>query len=109
MGEDNRYKKVIEAIKAKGKEILPEGSTITLFGSRARNEAREDSDWDIHILVPGPERLSLAQTGDYAVPFLELGYEIGEDIEPIVHTYAGWEKRSFLPLYINIRNEGILL
>ena len=100
---------VLEAIKKLGKEILPEGSEITLFGSRARYTAREDSDWDIHILVPGPEKISLALTGDYAVPFLELGYDLGVDIEPIVHTFSGWEKRSFLPLYKNIQNDGIKL
>ena len=103
------YKKVISAIQAKAKEILPEGYEITLFGSRARNSAREDSDWDIHILVPGPEKLSLALTGDYASPFIILGWEIGEDIEPLVHTFSGWEKRKFLPLFKNIQNEGITL
>ena len=101
--------KVIKAIKALGKQILPEGSQIILFGSRARNTAREDSDWDIHILVPGPEKLSLSLTGDYAVPFIELGYEIGVDIEPLVHSFSGWEKRSFLPLYKNIKKDGITL
>ena len=106
---DSRYRFVIDAIKNKAKEVLPEGSEITLFGSRARNSARDDSDWDIHILVPGPEKLSLSLTGDYAVPFMELGLEIGEDIEPLVHSFSGWQKRSFLPLYINIRNEGIKL
>lgn len=109
MTNSERYNRVIQAIKAKGKEVLPEGSEITLFGSRARGDARPDSDWDISILVPGPERLSLAETGDYAVPFMELGLEINEDIEPIVHSFAGWEKRWFLPLYINIRDEGIKL
>lgn len=106
---DNRYHKVITAIKTKAEEVLPAGYQITLFGSRARNTAKEDSDWDIHILVPGPERLSLSLTGDYAVPFIELGWEIGEDIEPIVHTFSGWEKRSFLPLYKNIQKDGIIL
>lgn len=106
---EDRYRRVTKAIKEKGKEILPEGSIITLFGSRARNTAREDSDWDIHILVPGPEKLSLSLTGDYAAPFIELGYEIGEFIEPIVHSFAGWEKRYFLPLYKNITKDGVLL
>ena len=105
----SRYQKVITAIKNKGKEILPVGSKIILFGSRARNDAREDSDWDIHILVPGPERLSLTETGEYAFPFIQLGWDMGEDIEPIVHSFSGWEKRWFLPLYINIREEGIEL
>ena len=105
----SQQEKVIAAIKKLGKEILPEGSEIILFGSRARKTARDDSDWDLHILVPGPEKLSLSLTGDYALPFMELGLELGEDIEPIVHSFSGWEKRSFLPLYKNIQKEGIKL
>ena len=35
---------VLNAIKLKAKEILSEGSKIRLFGSRARGDAREDSD-----------------------------------------------------------------
>ena len=41
-----RYEKVTGLIRAKAKEILPEGSTVTLFGSRARGDAREDSGWE---------------------------------------------------------------
>lgn len=106
---NSKYDKTIKAIKDRAKEVLPPGSRVILFGSRARGDAREDSDWDLHILVPGPERLSLSQTGDYAVPFLELGYEIQEDIEAIVNTYEGLKRKSFLPLYKNIEKDGILL
>ena len=99
----------IQAIKKLARKVLPEGSQIILFGSRARNTAREDSDWDLHILVPGETQLSLAQTGDYALPFMELGLEINEDIEPIVHSFGHWETKSFLPIYKNIQKEGIIL
>lgn len=109
MNDNQKYKKVTEAIIKKGKEILPPGSEITLFGSRARGEAKTDSDWDILILIPGPEQISFTATSSYAAEFMILGYEIDEFIEPIVHSFAGWEKRNFLPLYKNIQKEGIRL
>lgn len=109
MNSKKKFEEVIEAIRSLSNAILPEGSTVTLFGSRARNTAREDSDWDIHILIPGYKKLTLAQTGDYSRPFMELGLDIEEDIEPIVHSYADWESKSFLPIYKNIKKEGILL
>ena len=109
MNPETRYQTVTSRIKSKADEILPQGSTVTLFGSRARGDAREDSDWDIHILVPGPEKLDVDEMVGYIMAFDELGYELNEEINAIAHTFKGWEKRWFFPLYINIRDEGILL
>ena len=36
----------IKVIKGTAEEILPKDSKVILFGSRARNDAREDSDWE---------------------------------------------------------------
>ena len=109
MTKPERFEKVISLIKEKAKEILPAGSTVRLFGSRARGDAREDSDWDIHILIPGPERINLDEMTQYVMAFDELGWDNNEEINAIVHTFAGWEKRKCIMLYYNIREEGILL
>ena len=101
--------KVIDAIRKTAKETLPEGSVVRLFGSRARGDFRNDSDWDIHILIPGPEKLSLKTVGEYSVPFENLGLEIDEEINPVIHSFLGWEKRWFLPFRHNIEKEGLFL
>ncbi len=41
---------VNQVLKAHGFEVRK----ILLFGSRAKNEAREDSDWDIFVIVDKP-------------------------------------------------------
>lgn len=40
---------IIAAVRA----VLPEVQAVTLFGSRADGSAREDSDLDIEVLLPG--------------------------------------------------------
>lgn len=109
MTERERYDRVTALIREKAKEILPAGSSVTLFGSRARGDAREDSDWDIHILVPGPERIDPDEMTDYIMAFDELGWDNNEEINAIVHTYEGWKKRKCVLLFYNIRDEGKIL
>ena len=36
---------ILKEIKRIAKEVLPKGGQLILYGSRARNEADEDSDW----------------------------------------------------------------
>lgn len=101
--------KVIIALKKKAAEILPPGSTLSLYGSRARGDAREDSDWDIHILMPGQEHLPLALYDKYAWPLERIGYEFNETINARFYSYEGWAKRRFLPFYKNVENDKIIL
>ena len=96
---NDRFQHIIDAIKEKAAATLPEGSQVILFGSRARGNARSDSDWDLLVLVPGPERLPFAVMRNYGRPIEELGWEMDEEFNTIVHTFSGWEKRWFLPLY----------
>ncbi|MDE6270830.1 MAG: nucleotidyltransferase domain-containing protein [Muribaculaceae bacterium] len=103
------YSNLIDAICSMAQLILPKGSRVVLFGSRARGDAREDSDWDLQILVPGPEKLPLSQVRDYAWPFDALGIKHGEMINPRVYSYRGWENRSFMPFYKNVTNDGIII
>lgn len=104
-----REEYVLNAIRDKAREVLPEGSLVRLFGSRARNEAHEDSDWDVHILVPGEEKLPLKVISDLSYPFAELGWELDEEINVLMHSFKGWEKRSFLPLYKNIEKDAKII
>jgi predicted nucleotidyltransferase len=42
---------MINHIKQTAANVLPKGSTLYLYGSRARGDYHDDSDWDLLILL----------------------------------------------------------
>ena len=109
MSEQEKYLLILDAIRDKAAEILPKGSRVALYGSRARGDARPDSDWDLHILVPGDEKLPASKWDDYGWPFEMLGQDFDEWITPRVYSIAGWSKSKFLPFYKNVENDKIII
>lgn len=99
--------KIIERIKNLAMSTLPAGSSLFLYGSQARGDARIGSDWDLLILLDKPK----LEAGDYGVayPFRELGWEIGEEINPSVYTRQQWASWSFLPYNKNVERDKIVL
>ena len=99
---------ILNEIKRIAKEVLPKGGQLILYGSRARNEATEDSDWDLLILLDKPK----IEHGDYdnvLYPFAALSWDVGELISPIIYTKESWRKMSFTPFYKNVEQDGIVL
>ncbi len=45
---------VINSIKDMAKRVLSKGSMLFLYGSRARGDYHEDSDWDLLLLLDKP-------------------------------------------------------
>ena len=98
---------ILEKIKRVGRDALPPHSTLLLYGSRARGDAHEGSDWDLLILIDKPR----LQYDDYDMtyPFRELGWEIGEEICPHIYTKNQWNSWSFLPFHKNVEHDKIVL
>lgn len=99
----------IDLLKAKAGEILPLGSSLRLYGSRARGEARKDSDWDLQILVPGDEQLPWSLWDVYAWPLELLGLKHNQLVNVRLYSFKGWLKRQFLPFYKNVERDAITL
>ena len=101
-------KDIIQRMREIASTVLPSGSEALLFGSRARGDARPDSDWDILILIGG-ERATGEDFDKYAYPFVSYGWSIGEQINPLIYSFSDWKRRSISPFYKNVQTEGISL
>ena len=82
---------------------------IILFGSHARGDAKEDSDWDVLILID-QNKNSRSIEKKYRDEMFELELEIGKPISTFVFSKSDWNtKYSFTTLYRNIKKEGVRL
>ncbi len=101
-------KDIIQGMREIAKAVLPSGADAFLFGSRARGDVRPDSDWDILILIDG-ERATGADFDKYAYPFVNYGWSIGEQINPLIYSFSDWNNRSISLFYKNVQTEGVSL
>jgi predicted nucleotidyltransferase len=79
---------------------------IVLFGSRARGDAHEGSDYDFLVIVHHSDALIRQQTISAGVDFLNKYDELAGSL---VFDEQEWQKRQTLPIGINIEREGISL
>ena len=103
---------IIQSISSKANsvfgQIAPIQGKAILFGSRARGDARPDSDWDVLILL-NKERISPDDRDKVSYPLRELGWQINAMVNPIMFTTKEWESKSFTPFYKNVMKEGVVL
>jgi len=95
-------------IKQLAHELIPEDGSLWLYGSRARGDFHEGSDWDLLILL-NKNNQSWDDFGIYGYPFVEMGIELGETINPMIYTKQEWEQRSFTPFYHNVEHDKITI
>ena len=89
---------ILNSIQALGTKVLPNGSKLILFGSRARGDAREESDWDLLILLDEKD-VNGDVFGAFAYPYFS----------PKIYSYKEWAKRKGTPFYNNVNKEGVVL
>ncbi len=97
--------KVLARIRSAVKIIDPSADVI-LYGSRARGDETQDSDWDILILVDSKVDLDYEKVFRHKLYDFEL--ESGQAFSVTVHNKKEWENRYWMtPLFKSISREGI--
>lgn len=85
------------------------GAEVILFGSHARGQANDESDWDVLILIDKP-KTDRSIEEKYRNEMFQLELELGEPISTFVYSKNDWETRYYhTPLYQNVKEEGIRL
>jgi predicted nucleotidyltransferase len=99
---------VIESIRKVAKTVLPQGSKLYLYGSRARGDAREDSDWDLLLLLDQPI-LGEDTFRKYAYPFMERGFDLWQYFS--IHTYSKdeWYNGPHAMFFYNVEEDKEVL
>lgn len=83
----------------------PEAEVI-LFGSRAREDERSDSDWDILVLTKKEVTYELER--DFRDPIFELELDTGEVISLMVYSKDDWQRlQGVSPLFLQVKKEGV--
>ena len=77
---------------------------LILFGSRARGDFREGSDYDFIIIVSTKDKKVCDEVTDIAVEFLNKYDEINANI---VYDINEWKRQQTFPLGMNVQREGI--
>lgn len=103
----NSRSSVLNLIRTTVRSFEPDASII-LYGSRARGDAREDSDWDIVVLLNKPP---MPHDERYAIAYelWDKGQDIGEEINTLVYTKDQWDSAPPSLFKYNVREEGIQL
>lgn len=94
-------------IRTEIKRIDPKAKVV-LFGSRARGDARKDSDWDLLILI---DSQNIRKKEDlFRDKIYDLELDTGEIISMFVYNNKDWTSRhKITPLYKSIKKEGVVL
>jgi len=99
---------IAKLIGSRIKEKDPDADVI-LFGSHARGDARDDSDWDVLILID-KKKESRTDENIYRDEMFELELEIGQPISTIIFSKNDWNtKHKITPLFKTIEKEGVKL
>lgn len=96
----------IQSIQNLAHKIMPKGSHVWLYGSRARGTNQQDSDWDLLIILD-QDHIANRDHDNYCFPFAMLGWENGEEVVPLLYSKKQWEQQSFPPFYKNVEQDKI--
>ena len=99
--------KVVELIRSTIRKTAPTAQII-LYGSRARGDAHEHSDWDVLVIIDKP-KTGLADYSAICYPVYYKGLDIGQEINATLYTKREWEEAPPSMFKYNVTRDGIAL
>jgi predicted nucleotidyltransferase len=88
--------------------MIDASAEVILYGSRARGDEREYSDWDILILTDYPT--DLAVEGKFRDKLYDLELETGESFSVFAYSKSEWyATQKSTPFFANVTSEGVLI
>jgi predicted nucleotidyltransferase len=99
---------ILSRVKATVLSIEP-SAEVVLFGSRAREDHAERSDWDFLVLVDGEMDTGRADRIRHLL--YEIEWDTGEVISTILKSRQLWNSPEYrvVPLHKSVAREGIVL
>lgn len=99
---------VLDSIRQVASTILPQGSKLYLYGSRARGDACEDSDWDMLLLLDQPEN-NADDFQKYVYPIMERGFDLWQYFSIQTYTKNDWYNGPHTMFYYNVEKDKQLI
>ena len=99
---------IINHIKQTAARILPKGSVLYLYGSRARGDFHEDSDWDLLLLLDKP-KLEHDDFEKYSYPIMEQGFDMSQYFSVHSYTKDEWYNGPHSMFYFNVEQDKQLI
>lgn len=96
---------VDEMVRRLVARLAPE--RIYLFGSRARGDARPDSDYDLLVVVP--ERKGAGRAAEQSAYQVLTGLGVTKDVVVMTRAYFDWARAARASLPATVEREGQLL
>ena len=97
-----------QLVKEKILEI-DKNAEVILFGSRARGDFHEESDWDFLVLLDEKGSVSRSKKSDLRNHLFDLQLDTLQCISLIVKNKEEWGNYINTSLYRNIKKEGVFI
>ncbi len=98
----------LDECKTAIRQVIPRADLI-LYGSRARGDAHDDSDYDLLVLIDGQVDMQIEQVIIDKLFPLELN--TGNVLTILVYNRAKWDTALYqaMPFHRNVTRDGLLI